>query len=64
MMLWVLISVSHPCWTTNGGCSHLCTGIPDDDDTIIVSCMCPTGLLLGDDGKTCSSGMIMYDNLC
>ena len=56
---------SHPCWIDNGGCSHLCIGVPplsnDGDDTLVVSCKCPTGFLLHDDGKTCTSGISYYN---
>lgn len=42
--------VSHPCNTTNGGCSHLC--FLKSDKTR--ECACPDGFLkLGEDKKTC-----------
>ncbi|KAK6619502.1 hypothetical protein RUM43_012259 [Polyplax serrata] len=37
------------CGEDNGGCSHLCLRKPEG-----YSCNCPTGIILGDDQKTCN----------
>lgn len=65
---YIIISYidSHPCWSDNGGCSHLCFGVPSDNNddeytvTFTASCGCPTGYVLGDDAKTCASGIYVY----
>ncbi len=59
MYMYVLLIDFHPCWIDNGGCSHLCIGVPLEDDygDFIASCRCPTGYLLLDDGKTCATSM-------
>ncbi|KAF4523621.1 hypothetical protein B566_EDAN010130, partial [Ephemera danica] len=43
------------CGTNNGGCSHLCLRQPQG-----FSCACPTGTLLGADGRTCSNSPQAY----
>ncbi|KAF0301310.1 Very low-density lipoprotein receptor [Amphibalanus amphitrite] len=40
------------CLSDNGGCSHICLPAPDEQRP--TSCACPSGLRLGDDGRTCS----------
>lgn len=46
---------SNRCGQSNGGCSHLCLPNPQG-----YSCVCPTGLLLTQDGKTCQSMPSVY----
>ncbi|UYV74687.1 LRP4 [Cordylochernes scorpioides] len=45
----------NPCRARNGGCSHLCLLRPSGR-----SCACPTGVLMGLDGRTCAPGMERY----
>ena len=47
--------VSHPCWTSNGGCSHLCIGVLSNEEGFVASCRCPTGYVLQEDEKTCET---------
>ena len=39
---------SSPCAINNGGCSHFCVA-----RTVGFECVCPTGVLVKQDGKTC-----------
>ena len=39
---------SSPCAVNNGGCSHFCVA-----RTVGFECVCPTGLIVKEDGKTC-----------
>ena len=39
---------SSPCAVNNGGCSHFCVA-----RTVGFECVCPTGLTVKEDGKTC-----------
>ncbi|CAH1786568.1 unnamed protein product [Owenia fusiformis] len=41
---------TNKCGSNNGGCSHLCLPNPR-----ALSCACPTGLLMKEDGKTCET---------
>jgi hypothetical protein len=47
--------VENACGINNGECSHLCLRQPQG-----FSCACPTGTLLGADGRTCSSSPQAY----
>ncbi|XP_019869028.2 low-density lipoprotein receptor-related protein 4 isoform X2 [Aethina tumida] len=44
-------NIRSSCNNNNGGCSHLCLLRSKSH-----SCACPTGIKLGDDGKTCANG--------
>ncbi|PIK56419.1 putative low-density lipoprotein receptor-related protein 4 isoform X3 [Apostichopus japonicus] len=44
-----------PCGSNNGGCSHLCLLSPSSRTGY--TCACPTGVVLGDDERTCHNGM-------
>ncbi|KAJ8946706.1 hypothetical protein NQ318_006964 [Aromia moschata] len=48
-------SIKHPCSNKNGGCTHLCLLRPKGH-----SCACPTGIKLGDDGKSCANGPVNF----
>ncbi|CAH0560459.1 unnamed protein product [Brassicogethes aeneus] len=48
-------TIRTPCHTDNGGCSHLCLLRPKGH-----ACVCPTGIKLGTDGKTCLHGPINF----
>lgn len=48
------IPVSTPCSRNNGGCSHICLLSPAPKGH---TCACPTGIILGSDGKQCHSEM-------
>lgn len=50
-----LSSETHPCWYSNGGCSHMCVAVDDDGRGLIASCLCPTGYLLQQDKKNCKT---------
>ena len=39
------------CNQRNGGCSHFCLSNPSE-----ISCACPVGLKLLNDGKNCETG--------
>ncbi|XP_055899580.1 low-density lipoprotein receptor-related protein 4-like isoform X3 [Biomphalaria glabrata] len=43
------------CGKNNGGCSHLCLPNPRG-----ISCLCPTGILMKEDGKTCRDAPTKY----
>ncbi|KAG5887975.1 hypothetical protein JTB14_035048 [Gonioctena quinquepunctata] len=47
--------IKHSCSNKNGGCTHLCLLKPEGH-----SCACPTGIKLGDDGKTCADGPVNF----
>uniref|UniRef100_A0A1B6E2K9 EGF-like domain-containing protein n=1 Tax=Clastoptera arizonana TaxID=38151 RepID=A0A1B6E2K9_9HEMI len=47
-----IAAASHRCQTNNGGCSHFCLIIPNDN-----VCGCPNGLSLQTDGLTCEKPM-------
>ena len=55
LALFFSLSVLRPCYTNNGGCSHLCLLAPLPED---YACACPTGILLNNDGKTCDIGKL------
>ena len=42
------LQASNPCAVNNGGCSHFCV-----TKTFGYECVCPTGLAVKQDGKTC-----------
>ena len=44
----VPLKASSPCSVNNGGCSHFCVA-----KTSGYECVCPTGLAVKQDGKTC-----------
>lgn len=47
--------VSSPCTVNNGGCSHFC--VPK---TSGYECVCPTGLTVKQDGKTCNESKCIF----
>lgn len=59
-MIINLLIDSHPCWSNNGGCSHLCVGIPSVGDVLVASCLCLTGYQLTSNHKTCQSCKYAY----
>ena len=48
----------NPCAVTNGGCSHFCVAKTSGHD-----CVCPAGLRLKSDGRTCE-GSKFSDRVC
>uniref|UniRef100_A0A1A9WV85 Uncharacterized protein n=1 Tax=Glossina brevipalpis TaxID=37001 RepID=A0A1A9WV85_9MUSC len=64
----MVVHVYHPyrqpdgenyCQTTNGHCSHLCLPAPHiNERSPRISCACPTGLNLMEDGQMCAEDLI------
>ena len=52
-----IVAAESACNVGNGGCSHLCLLAPPPRGH---SCVCPTGVLLDKDGKTCKTGTYRF----
>lgn len=51
------LTASSPCAVNNGGCSHFCVARTDGFE-----CVCPTGLIVKQDGKTCEDSKDIFIN--
>jgi sugar lactone lactonase YvrE len=52
--------VRTPCSEDNGGCSHICVTRPHSSGRLTASCLCPTGLKMKEDGRTCANEVTKF----
>ena len=55
IIIFVSFKVSNQCAVNNGGCSHFCVV-----KTSGYSCVCPAGLALKKDGRTCEESEFFF----